>query len=224
MPVAAADPTPPTAKSAKSVKSTKFLADLTKAMQATAEAARNETLERFAAEAKTATERVQTDAAEEITELRKSADEDVAAIREWSKGEIARIREETETRISTRKTYLEGELEGHAGVVERRVELDQRERRGLRGRDGRLLRAAVRRGDPATFAALAEQLPEPPSLDAPFAEPPALIGARVAPEPVVPEPEAVTEVPDEVVLEAPRRGEQHCRRSRSRGDERDRGP
>jgi pilus assembly protein FimV len=200
LPVAAPEPPKP---SAKSVKSTKFLADLTKAMQATAEAARNETLERFAAEAKTAVERVQTDAAEEITELRKSADEDVAAIREWSKGEIARIREETETRISTRKTYLEGELEGHAGVIERRVELINASVAAFEAEMAAFCERLFAEGDPATFAALAEQLPEPPSLDAPFVEPPALIGAHVAPEPVVPEPEAVTEVADEVVLEAP---------------------
>ena len=197
------------AAAAKSIKSSKFLADLTKAMQATAEAARNETLERFAAEAKVATDRVQTDAAEEITELRRSADEDVAAIREWSKGEIARIREETETRISTRKSYLEGELEGHAGVIERRVELISASVAAFEAEMAAFCERLFAEGDPATFAAMAEQLPEPPSLDDPNVEPPALIGVPVAPEPVVPEPEPVAEVEpisevrNEVSLESP---------------------
>jgi hypothetical protein len=179
------------AAAAKSVKSSKFLADLTKAMQATAEAARNETLERFAAEAKTATERVQTDAAEEVTELRRSADEDVAAIREWSKGEIARIREETETRINARKAYLEEELEGHGGVVERRVELITGSVATFEAEMAAFCERLFAEGDPATFAAMAEQMPDPPSLDAPFVEPPALIGM-----PLTAEPEPVVDVAD----------------------------
>ncbi len=196
-----------TSKAAKSSKSTKFLADLTKAMQATAEAASAETLERFAAEAKTATEKVQASAAEEITELRRSADEDVAAIREWSKGEIARIREETETRISTRKTYLEGELEDHAGVVERRVELISNSVAAFEAEMAAFCERLFAEGDPATFAAMAEQLPEPPSLDKPLTEaPPALIGATAPVEATnVAEPEAVVEaeVPEpEPVAEA----------------------
>ena len=142
------EPAPVTAKAAKSTKSTKFLADLTKAMQATAEAAKDETLERFAAEAKAATEKVQANAAEEITDLRRSADDDVAAIREWSKGEIARIREETETRISTRKTVSRGRTRGPLRCRRAPRRTDHQQRRRLRGRDGRVLRATLRRGRP----------------------------------------------------------------------------
>jgi hypothetical protein len=189
------------AKSAKSTKSTKFLADLTKAMQATAEAASAETLERFAGEAKAATEKVQASAADEITELRRSADEDVAAIREWSKGEIARIREETETRISTRKSYLEGELEDHAGVVERRVELISSAVAAFEAEMAAFCERLFAEGDPATFAAMAEQLPEPPSLDKPLTEAPAALIGTKAPANVATEaePEAVVEAVVETV-------------------------
>jgi hypothetical protein len=199
----------PASPKTKSVKSTKFLADLTKAMQATAEAARNETLERFSAEAKTATEKVQSGASEEIAELRRAADDDVAAIREWSKGEIARIREETETRISARKTYLEGELEGHAGVVDRRVERINGSVAAFETEMAAFCERLFAEGDPAKFAAMAEQMPEPPSLDS-FSEPASLIGtAPVAavetPEPVAeaePGPEAAVEVAEAPEVEA----------------------
>ena len=178
-------------------------------MQATAEAARNETLERFSAEAKTATEKVQSGASEEIAELRRAADDDVAAIREWSKGEIARIREETETRISARKTYLEGELEGHAGIVDRRVERINGSVAAFEAEMAAFCERLFAEGDPAKFAAMAEQMPEPPSLDS-FSEPAALIGnAPVAavetPETEVeaaPEAEAAVEVAEAPEAEA----------------------
>jgi hypothetical protein len=180
--------------SKKSSKSTKFLADLTKAMQATAEAARDETLERFGTEAKTATERVHADAADEMTEMRRSADDDVAAIREWSKGEIARIREETETRIASRKSYLEGELESHAGVVERRIELISGSVAAFEAEMAAFCERLFAEGDPATFAAMAEQMPEPPSLDKPVVEaPPAMIGANEIEAPAKSEPVIETE-------------------------------
>ncbi|HEX5824519.1 MAG TPA: hypothetical protein VFY18_08690 [Candidatus Limnocylindrales bacterium] len=185
----------------KSIKSSKFLADLTKAMQATAEAARDETLERFAADAKTATERVQGDAAQEVTELRRSADEDVAAIRERSKAEIARIREETEARINARKSYLEGELEEHAGVIEHRVELISASVTAFEAQMAAFCERLFAEGDPATFAAMAEQLPEPPSLDATINGHVALIGLPVVDVVPDPEVEAEIETPAEAVEE-----------------------
>jgi nicotinate-nucleotide--dimethylbenzimidazole phosphoribosyltransferase len=166
-PVAEAAPaetaTPARAPGAK--KPSKFLADLTKAMQATAESARSETMERFAAEAKAASERVHADAAEEITELRRNADDDVASIRDWSKGEISRIREETETKITARKTDLEGELEAHAGVVERRVERVSATVAAFESEMSTFFERLLAEDDPSAFASMAERIPEPPSLD-----------------------------------------------------------
>src|SRR6476661_366038 len=146
-------------------KPTKFLADLTKAMQATAEAARAETMERFAAEAKAASERVHADAAEEITELRRNADDDVASIRDWSKGEIARIREQTETKITARKNDLEGELESHAGVVERRIERVSASVNAFEQEMATFFERLLAEDDPSAFATMAERIPEPPNLD-----------------------------------------------------------
>ena len=57
-------------------------------------------------------------------------------------------------------------------------------------------------GDPATFAAMAEQMPEPPSLDKPVVEaPPAMIGANETEAPAKSEPVVVTDV--EAEAEAP---------------------
>ena len=153
------------ARSAGTRKPSKFLADLTKAMQATAEAARDETMERFAGEAKAASERVHADAAEEVTDLRRNADDDVAAIRDWSKGEISRIREETETKISARKADLEGELEAHAGVVERRIERVSVAVTAFEQEMQTFFERLLAEDDPSAFATMAERIPEPPSLD-----------------------------------------------------------
>ena len=187
-------------------KPSKFLADLTKAMQATAEAARAETMERFAAEAKTASERVHADAADEITELRRTADDDVAAIRDWSKGEIARIREQTETKISARKTDLEGELETHAGIVERRVERVSAAVAAYEAEMATFFERLLAEEDPSKFATMAERIPEPPSLEAKGSNLDFTPLAR--PEPHVAEAavETVAEVPEasaDAVAEAP---------------------
>jgi hypothetical protein len=122
-------------------------------------------MERFAAEAKAASERVHADAAEEITELRRNADDDVASIRDWSKGEIARIREETETKITARKGDLEGELESHAGVVERRIERVSAAVNAFEQEMATFFERLLAEDDPSAFATMAERIPEPPSLD-----------------------------------------------------------
>jgi hypothetical protein len=174
-------------------KPSKFLADLTKAMQATAEAARNETMERFTAEAKAASERVHADAAEEITELRRNADDDVASIRDWSKGEIARIREETETKITARKNDLESELEAHAGVVERRVERVSAAVAAFELEMAAFFERLLAEDDPSAFATMAERIPEPPSLDGSTVDDRAPAPKATAPTAEAPVAEAVVE-------------------------------
>ena len=172
-----------------SKKPNKFLADLTRAMRTTAEASRTETTERFAAEAKAASEKVHAAAAEEATELRRAADDDVAGIREWSKGEIARIREETENRISGRKADLEHELEVHAGTVETRIERVSARVAAFESEVADFYERLFAEEDPTRFAAMAEQLPEPPSLDVEDLLAPISPSSRpaAAPEPVEPE-------------------------------------
>lgn len=158
-------------------KPSKFLADLTKAMQAAAESARGETLARFTAEAKSHVEQIHADSANEATELRKRADDDVAAIRDWSKAEIARIRDETDQKINTRKADLEEEVEEHAAAIERRIERVQARVAAFEAEMDAFFEKLLGEEDPTRFAAMAENLPEPPPFDG---DEPAVATASVA--------------------------------------------
>ena len=151
-------PTPPR-------KTSKFLADLTKAMQAAAESARADTMDKFSADAKAHIEAIHADTANEAVELRKQADDDIASIREWSKGEIARIREETDHRINERKAGLEREIEDHGGAIEMRVERVQARVTAFETEMTAFFERLMREEDPTRFAAMAESLPEPPPFD-----------------------------------------------------------
>ena len=155
----------PAAAPAPSRKSNKFMADLTKAMQTAAEAARADVLEKFNAEAKAHIEGIHASTADEATQLRKRADEDTAAIREWSKNEIARIREETDERIAHRKEVLEREIEAHAAQIEARIERVQSRVTSFEAEMAAFFERLLAEDDPTRFAAMAETLPEPPSFD-----------------------------------------------------------
>jgi hypothetical protein len=147
-------------------KPNKFMADLTKAMQAAAEAARADTLERFSAEAKAHIESIHASTADEATGLRKKADDDIAAIRDWSKTEIARIREETDERIAHRKDVLDREIETHAAQIEERIERVQHRVASFESQMAAFFERLLAEDDPTRFAAMAETLPEPPPFDA----------------------------------------------------------
>jgi hypothetical protein len=146
-------------------KPTKFLADLTRAMQAAAEASRASTLEQFQGEAKSHIEQVHARSADEAAELRKTADDDIVTIRDWSKAELARIREETERKITTRKSDLDVELEEHAARIEREIERVQTRVAGFEAEMDKFFQRLLTEDDPAEFAAMAENLPEPPPFD-----------------------------------------------------------
>jgi hypothetical protein len=143
-------------------KPSKYLADLTKAMQATAESARSQTLGQAQADAKSHIEDIHSRSASEASELRKRADDDVAGIREWSKAEIARVRDETERRIAGRKGELEGQLEVHAGAIEREIERVQGQLSTFEAEMIRFYDHLLSEEDPTRFASLFESLPEPP--------------------------------------------------------------
>ncbi len=178
----------------------KLLAELSRAMQTAAEASRDETMARFAAEAKTVVEEIQSGSTGGAADLRRLADDDVAAIREWSKGEIARIREETDNRIAQRKTALDGEMEAHAAVVQERVErigtvVTEFETRMTVFFDR--LRAEE---DPTRIATMAETMPEPPDLAAVAASIPSPTTNPLEPaartegsDPIAPAPEVVAD-------------------------------
>ena len=138
---------------------------LVRAMRDAAASAREETAARFAEEAKARVEAIHADSADEATELRKQADAEIVEIREWSKAEMARIREETDERIADRKRRLEADVDGHAARVEHRIEGVQAAVAEFERRMDTFFEALMAEEDPARLAGLAEQLPEPPSLD-----------------------------------------------------------
>jgi hypothetical protein len=140
------------------------MAELRRAMQAAAEASREESLTRLAAEAKQRIEEIQQLASTGTTELRRRADDDVAATREWSKAEIARIREETEHRISERKARLEIDVERHGGMVHRRIELVREAVARHETELAAFIEQLMHEDDPGRIATLAQDMPEPPIL------------------------------------------------------------
>jgi hypothetical protein len=143
----------------------KFMADLTKAMQAAAESAREDAVSRLQTEAKAAVEQINTRSATEAADLRRQADDDVSEIREWSKVEINRIREETDEKIATRKRRLEAEIEEHAAYLERQIERVHGMVSGYEGEVAQFFERLLSEDDPSKFAAMAGHLPEPPVLD-----------------------------------------------------------
>jgi hypothetical protein len=157
---------------------TKFMAEMSRAMQGAAEAARDETLARLEADLKTVVEEIHAASTVEAAELRRRADDDVAAVREWSKAEIARIREETEARIALRKTALDSEMEAHTGTIGARVEqvgATVLEYESVMADFFERLRAEA---DPSRIATMAETMPDPPDL--------AYVAASIAGPAVIP--------------------------------------
>ena len=179
--VAAAPPPWPGGKPSGGRGPSKFMADLTKAMQAAAESAREESFVRLQTDAKSAIEEIRARAATDSADLRRQADDDVAGIRDWSKAEIARIREETDQKIAARKSQLEVEVEDHAASVERRVERVNNRIAAYEAEMAKFFERLLGEEDPSRFASLAENLPEPPSLD--DLDAPGAVAATRAPEP-----------------------------------------
>jgi hypothetical protein len=206
VPAAAADVPAAAPAPAPTRKPNKFMADLTKAMQTAAEAARADTLERFSTEAKTHIEAIHASTADEATVLRKRADDDITSVREWSKQEIARIREETDERIAHRKEVLEREIEAHAAEIEARIEHVQSRVTAFEAEMAAFFEKLLSEDDPTRFAAMAETLPEPPSFDPDDTAPtswvaPVEAAAVEAPEPV--EATATESIPAVDAAEAP---------------------
>jgi hypothetical protein len=143
----------------------KFRADLTRAMMAAAETARDETMTRLQAEAKATAQQIQELSATEAATLRRQADDDVASIREWSKAEVTRVREETDQRIAERKVRLEQEVEAHAGQIERRIEKVQARVAAFEADMVSFFERLLAEEDPTRFAAMAEHLPQPATLE-----------------------------------------------------------
>lgn len=143
----------------------KFMADLSRAMQAAAQAARDEALARLSAEAATRIETIGAASATGAEALRRAADDDVAATRGWAEAEIARIHEETERRITERRARLEGDLVEHAASITRRTDAVRATLAAYEAELGRFIEQVLAEEDPTRIATLAQRLPEPPVLD-----------------------------------------------------------
>jgi hypothetical protein len=146
-------------------KPSKLMADLSAAIRATAEQARDQALLQLDADARQVTDAIRERSTEGGATLRKRSEDDIAGIRDWSKVEIARIREETDSRISERKADLEHELAAHATAVDNRVEEVQAEADRFRNEMGAYFERLGSEDDPARLATMVEAMPEPPSFD-----------------------------------------------------------
>jgi hypothetical protein len=147
-------------------KPTKFLADLTRAMRQAADEARASALEQFQADVERHSESTRATCQVAAAQARQRADEDITALGEWETLEIARIRRETEEGINARHGRLEAELneqtsrlDAELGRVHERVAAFQAEVDAF-------FQGLLKEEDPAHFAAMAEQLPEPPTFEA----------------------------------------------------------
>jgi hypothetical protein len=183
---------------------TKFMADLSRAMQTAAETSRDESMTRFAADAKVAIDDIRSRSAEEAAALRRQADDDVAAVREWSKTEIARIREETDSRIAARKQALDGEMDAFAAVIEARVERVNATVGEFETEMAEFFERLLAEQDPTRIATMAQAMPDPPDLSAVAASvteaPPRVDKAPEATSEAVPaeaQGDAVTDAPAE---------------------------
>ncbi|HEX7473186.1 MAG TPA: hypothetical protein VF323_08880 [Candidatus Limnocylindrales bacterium] len=157
--------TAPPASSPARRQPSQFMHDLTKAMLAAAESQRTMTLSQLQADSKAYTEEIHGRSAGLASDLRKRADDDVAGIRDWQKAEIARVKEETDTRISGRKGELETQLETHAAVIEQAIDKVQSQVSAFETEMARFFELLVVEEDPTRFAAMAENLPEPPPFE-----------------------------------------------------------
>ena len=147
-------------------KPTKLMADLTAAILATTETARDQALATVDADSTQVTEAIRAASTGGAEAIRRRSEGDLAAIKEWSKAEIARIREETEAKIGARKATLESELASHAAAVERRVAEVENTVAQYRSDMDLYFGNLATEDDPARLATMAEAMPEPPELDA----------------------------------------------------------
>ena len=157
--------TTPASAGAPARRPTKFMADLMKAMHTAAEEARSGSLEQFRHDGQAFVEQIHARSATQVEDLRRRTDDDVTGIKDWSKAEIARVREETEERITARRQQLEGQLERQAALVEREIEKVRAKVAGYEAEMQAFFDKMLAEEDPTFFAALAAQMPEPPTFE-----------------------------------------------------------
>lgn len=182
----------------------RFLADLTQAMRATAESARQATIDQCHADAKAYTEKLHARTDDEAASLRKAAEADVSAIRDWSKAEVERIRVETEQRIARRRELLEQELQEYNSAIELEIGRVEKRISAFEGEVAGFFQNLLNEADPTIFASMAAQMPDPPSFEEPE-QAPLSTDLRARREEIMrqPETEAPTPLPEPTMPEAP---------------------
>jgi hypothetical protein len=143
---------------------TQFLADLAQAMRAAAETARQATVEQCKSDANAYTEQLRAGTNGETASLRTAASADNGAIREWSKVEAERIRVETEQRIARRYSQLEEELQEGNYAIEIELQRVGERVQAFEAEVAQFFERLLQGTDPASFAAMASQLPVSPAF------------------------------------------------------------
>ena len=150
-----------------------FLAELARAMQATAAAEQARNAEGTEQRRQTHIDAIRAREALEAEELREFAKDDVKGIDAWSDGEIKRIKLERERRIAARREQLQIRLEEHRNVVSREVEAVEAAIAAYKAEIEHYFRRLEAETDPVAIARYAGTRPPFPVLE--------LIGAGDAP-------------------------------------------
>ena len=152
---------------------TQFLADLAQAMRATAETARQATVEQCKSDADAYTEQLRAGTNGETASLRTASSADNGAIREWSKAEAERIRVEMEGRISRRQSQLEEELQEYNSAIDIELQRVGERVQAFEAEVAQFFERLLQGTDPASVAKMASQLPVSPGFGDP--DPAALV-------------------------------------------------
>jgi len=139
-----------------------FLADLTQAMSLTAQAARQTILDQSQADAAAYVEQLR--GRIEHEDLQKAAEADVSTIREQSKARVERVRQETEQRIARRRELLEQELQEYNSAIDLEIVSVEERVEAFVTEVGQFFEKLLQGADPAVFASMASQMPDPPAF------------------------------------------------------------
>lgn len=142
-----------------------FLADLARAMQATAAAEQARIAETTERRRQLHIGGIRAREAAEADEIREIADEDVSGINAWADGEIKRLKLERERRITARREQLQIRLEEHRAVIAHEVEVVEAAVATYRAELDRYFGGLESETDPVTIAQEAGKRPVFPALE-----------------------------------------------------------
>jgi len=142
----------------------RFQPILLRAMRAAAEESRNGMLAACHEDAKVSITGLHARSAAESETLRRLATAEIAAMGESSKADIERIRAEADQSIAARRAELAQSLEDQAARVELEIETTRAAVAAFEADMSAFFSTLETVGDPAEFAVLTAQMPEPPPL------------------------------------------------------------